>query len=232
MSIIVRFLFPLIGYLCVGTVITGALAYGYLVQTGRLTDETEFRIAALLHGVDLDELHNEVSQQEDEAPDAEPSYDEKQRQLDIVSLHSDAMRKQLESSLTEFDYQLKRLSTESSRYASLKKEVEEFLNQQKNLVETEAMQRVIAQIEGLSAKKQAKPILKQYIDDQRIDQVILILNRMKPTVRRDVLKAFDAPEDLDQLYLIQRAMLSNDPNKVFIDEKIEALKALKGQANN
>ena len=94
------------------------------------------------------------------------------------------------------------------------------------------MQRVIAQIEGLSAKNQTKPILKQYIDDQRIDQVILILNRMKPTVRRDVLKAFDAPEDLDQLYLIQRAMLSNDPNKVFIDEKIDALKALKGQANN
>ncbi|MAT72600.1 MAG: hypothetical protein CMJ58_24140 [Planctomycetaceae bacterium] len=231
MNALIRLVFPLIGYLCVGTVLTGALAYGYLVQTGRLSDETQFRIAALLHGVDLDELQDEVAEQQTEdAPDEEHSYQQKRQQLDIASLHFDAMRTQLESSLTEFDYQLKRLSTESSRYAGLKKEVEEFLDSQRTDVENAAMARVVAQIEGLSAKKQAKPIIKQYIENQQIEEVIRILNLMKPTARRDLLKAFDQEEDLEEVYLIQQAMLSDDPSKVFIDEKIEELKALKDQA--
>lgn len=229
MNAMVRILFPLIGYLCVGTVLTGALAYGYLVQTGRLTDETQFRIAALLHGVDLNELQQEVKEHSEEVPGEEQSYEQKRQELDIAGLHYDAMRKQMESSLTEFDYQLKRLSTESLRYTNLKKEVEDFLEKQKTAVENEAMQRVVAQIEGLSAKKQAKPILKQYIEEQKIEEVIRILNLMKNSVRREVLKAFNEKEDLEELYLIQQAMLSDDPSKVFIDEKIEALKALKDQ---
>ncbi|MBX3424337.1 MAG: hypothetical protein KF688_01535 [Pirellulales bacterium] len=230
MGLITRVLFPFIAYLCVGTVVTAALAYSYLAKSGRLDDETKFRIAALLHGVDLDKIQQELDKEATPVvPEEEPSYEQKQKQLDAAALHFDAMRKQLESSLTQFDYQLARLTIATREYSLLKDEVNQFLQQQNSLVADQAMQRVKEQIEGFSAKKQAKPILKKYIDDKRIDEVIVILNLLKKRSREEVLKAFDQPEDLDQLYQVQRAMLSNDPTKVFIDEKIEALKALKDQ---
>lgn len=228
MGLITRLLFPIIAYLCVGTVITAALAYGYLSRSGRLTDETKFRIAALLHGVDVDKLEKQAVKVESVVPDEETSYAEKQKQLDIGTLHFDAMRKQLESSLSEFDYQLKRLNTATQQYSQLKDEVNVFLDQQKKLIDDDAMQRVVAQIESLTPKKQGKPILMKYIEEHRVDQVIVILNLLKPSSRKEILRAFDEKE-LDQLYLIQKAMLSDDPTKLFIDQKIEALKALKEQ---
>ena len=79
MNALIRWTFPLIAYLCVGTVISAALGYGYLRHSGKLDDETMFRIMALVHGVDLDELAKEGTPTVEETPPEEPSFAEQQQ---------------------------------------------------------------------------------------------------------------------------------------------------------
>lgn len=231
MGFLVRILFPLIGYACVATVISGALAYGYLVKSGKLDDEKLFRITAILQDVDLEEIEHEAQVEEPGTPPEEPSFDQQRRQYQTISLQFDVKEKQLADSLVDFDYQLKRLSGATEQYARLRAEVEEYLVEQGKLVLSEEMQKVRKQLESLIPKKQAKPILIKYVTDDRIDDVIMLLGSMKPRDQEAILRTFDAPEDLEMLYRIQRKMLAGEPAKPFIDAQLKTLEQMKAQQN-
>ena len=231
MGLLIRMLFPLIGYACVATVISGAIAYGYLVKSGKLDDEKLFRITAILQDVDLEEIEQQSHVEETETPPEEPSYEQQRRQYQTISLQFDVKEKQLADSLVDFDYQLKRLNGATEQYSRLRAEVEDYLVKQGNLVLSEEMQKVRKQLESLIPKKQAKPILIKYITDDRIDDVIMLLGSMKPRDQEAILRTFDAPEDLEMLYRIQRKMLAGEPAKPFIDSQLQALEQLKAQQN-
>jgi hypothetical protein len=231
MGALLRILLPLIGYVCVATVVSGALAYGYLVKSGKLDDEKLFRITAILQDVDLEEIEQEGDAAEPEIPPEEPSYDQQRRQYQTVSLQFDVKEKQLADALVDFDYQLKRLGGATEQYSRLRAEVEEYLVKQRNLVLSEEMQKVRKQLESLIPKKQAKPILIKYVTDDRVDDVIMLLGSMKPRDQEAILRTFDSDEDLEMLYRIQRKMLAGEPAKPFIDAQLQALEQLKAQQN-
>ncbi|RIK80964.1 MAG: hypothetical protein DCC67_08615 [Planctomycetota bacterium] len=221
-------LLALVGYFSVATVISAALGYGYLRHTGKLDDETLFRIAALVHGVDLQAAGHAAEQQPSDVPPEEPSFDDRQRAEQQASLVFDAKQKQLAASLVNFDYQLKQLNATIDQYAKLRAEVEQYLKEQGQIVLNEKIKEVRDQIASLSPT-QAKPILLKFIEEQRIDDVIMLLGSMKPKDRQDILKQFKTDDDLEKLYRIQRRMLSGDPTKPFIDEKLKELEQLKSQ---
>src|SRR5262245_64821478 len=119
MSALIRLTLPLVAYLCVGTVITALLGYGYLRHSGALTDETIFRIMALVQGVDLDQIAKEGQKAVETVPAEEPSFAEQQAKVEAATLHFDAKQKQLAQSLSNFDYQLKAVSEATERYKQL-----------------------------------------------------------------------------------------------------------------
>lgn len=231
MGALIRILFPLIGYFCVATVVSGAIAYGYLVKSGKLDDEKIFRITAILQDVDLEEIERESQVEETQTPPEEPSYEQQRRQYQTISLQFDVKEKQLADSLVDFDYQLKRLNVATEQFARLRAEVEEYLVKQGNLALSEEMQKVRKQLESLIPKKQAKPILIKYVADDRIDDVIMLLGSMKPRDQEAILRTFDSDEDLEMLYRIQRKMLAGEPAKPFIDSQLKALEEMKAQQN-
>jgi hypothetical protein len=228
MSRLLGLLLPLIGYACVATVISAALGYGYLRKTGKLTDEKLFKVVALLQDVDLEEIKKASEEQAATTPREEPSFDEQQRHVQTTLLHFDAKQKQLAVSLVNFDYQLKQLNAATENYARLKADVAKYLDEQGKLVLREAMQDVRAQMELLSPKV-AKPMLIKYIQDDRIDDVIMLLGSMKTKSREAILKTFTTDEDREMLYRIQRKMLAGEPVKPFIDAKLKEMEQLKSQ---
>jgi len=228
MSAVVRLLLPLIGYACVATVISAALLVGYLRKSGKVDDETMFRIAALVHGIDLDEIEKSKKEAQPGVPAEEPSFAEQQVRFQTASLHFDAKQKQLADSLIEFDYRLKQINAATSDYSSIKEDVKKFLDEQGKLVMSQAVQEVREQLELISPK-QAKPLLIDYIDGNRIDEVIMLLGSMKPRNREAILKTFTTEDDLAMLSRIHRQMLAGEPVKPFIDEKLKTLEKLKAQ---
>jgi hypothetical protein len=228
MSRMLGLLLPLIGYACVATVISAALGYGYLRKSGKLDDEKLFKVVALLQDVDLEEIKQASEEQSPTTPAEEPSFDEQQRHAQTTMLHFDAKQKQLNVSLTNFDYQLKQLNAAIENYARLKADVAKYLDEQGKLVLREAMQDVREQME-LLPPKQAKPIFINYITDNHVDDVIMLLGSLKPRSREAILKTFTTEQDLEMLYKIQRKMLAGEPVKPFIDAKLQELEQLQSQ---
>jgi hypothetical protein len=221
---------PLVAYLCIGAVVSAALGYAYMRHSGKLNDETMFRIVALVQGVDLDQLAKEGQTTAEETPAEEPSFAEQQQHLLAGTLQFDGKQRQLKDSLAEFDSQLKRLSAAQERYTQLRAVVERFLKEQQAAVEDVALAKVRAQLEALIPKKQAKPILIKMIQDGQVDQVILLLSGMKPRIQQEILRTFDQPpEDIDMLYQMQKHMLTDNPARPIIEKQIEALDELKSQ---
>jgi hypothetical protein len=229
MSALIRWTLPLVAYLCVGTVISAAIGYGYLRRSGRLDDDTMFRVMALLQGVDLEALKQEGKKTEGEVPAEEPSFAEQQLHVQGATLRFDAKQKQLADSLVDFDYQLRQVSEATQRYAQLRTVVEQFLEDQQEKFANLGLAKVREQLEALIPKKQAKPILISMIEDGRVEEVILLLGSMKPQIRKEILRTFDTPTDVEILYRIQTHMLTDDPARPIIDAQLDALKQLQSQ---
>jgi len=224
MGAMIRILFPLIGYISVATVITLGAGYGYLRSTHVLDDQRMFRIVSLLHGIDLDEIAETYENNPKDVPAEEPSYDQQQEQLQVASLQLQAKQDEIEKEIDEFDARLKLLNTKSARFNSIQKEVESFLDQRREEAIESGIVAVRSQLKNLIAKKQAKPLLVKMLKAERTDEVILLLVGMSPTDRKNILKTFISDEEIDMLYNLQRQMLNGDPEKSFIDGKLDELK--------
>ncbi len=229
MSALFRWTIPLVAYLCVGTVVSAVLGYGYLRSSGKLNDDTMFRITALLHGVDLEELAKEGQKTVAGTPPEEPSYADQQKQLQAATLQFDAKHKQLDEALNHFNYQLKRVSEATERYNQLRVVVENYLTSQRTSLANSDLAEVRAQLESLDPRKQAKPILIEYIKADRIDEVIQLLGGMKARNRENILRQFNLPEDIAMLFDLQQHMLDDNPTKALVEKQLQELNQLKSQ---
>ena len=229
MSLILRIMMPLVGYLCVATVVAATLGYGYLRRTGKLNDDTTYRIVAMLHGIDPDAVDEAQHKVTEGTPPEEPSFEDRQQHYRAGALQFDAKQKQLSDSLTDFDYQLKRLNDETLKYSRLKQEVEQYLNDQVRDISEGQKKKVREQLEALNPRKQAKPILIKMIEESRTDEVIQLLGSMKTQAQKEILKAFDTETDVEMLYRIQRKMLAGEPMLPYITDRLRELEQLKEQ---
>ena len=224
MSGLIRLAMALTAYLCVGTVLTAALGYGYLRRNGRLNDETQFRIVALVNGVDLQKIDESVKKKvEATTPKEETSYSEQQQQYQASSLQFDAKRKQLAISSDYFDAQLKRLTAATANYDLLGKEIKSLADKLVTESADKALLKVRAQLEVMDARKQVKPILVQMINDERLDEVIQLLGSMKKDTQTNVLRAFSDPEDKDMIYRIQQRIMAENPIKKLVTQRLQDL---------
>jgi hypothetical protein len=232
MSAIIRILFPLIGYVCVATVITAVLGYGYLRSQGKLDDEQMFRLVALLHDIDLEEITQSQQPSPDNIPAEESSYDDRQVQRAILLRHFEAKQEDLILNLKGFNYRLGQVKDATAEYKVVRQDVKNFLQEQNSRIMKSGPNSVRAQLEKLDPKKQAKPLLLDMVANGQMDDVIMLLEGMKPRSRDAILKTFTDEKELDTLHDIHSQMMSGKPIKPKIDAAIETLNQLNDQENN
>ncbi len=226
MAGLIRLIFPLVGFFCTATVVTALSCYGYLRHSGQLDDDKIFRLVALLHDVDLEKIaqkNDEIT--EPEVPPEETSYEQSQEILQVATLHLQSKRDDLDKQLANFDAKFRQLNTQNQLYQGYHREVEVYLEKVKKEAENDGLLAVRNQLQNLTPKKQAKPLLIAMIKENRTKQVILLLNGMSAKKRSDILKTFDSAEDLDMLYEIQEQMLDGDPIKPFVEEQLKKMAA-------
>ena len=229
MAGLIRLLFPLVGFICTASVITLALCFGYLRNSGLLDDEKMFRIVSVLHDVDIDEIAAEHQITEDDVPAEETSYQQEIEYGQIAQLQLQAKKDDLEKNIVVFQDLKKTVSIDMARYQALKGEVEQYLKAREEKARQTGLQAVAQQLESLVAKKQGKPLLVGWIAEGKIDDVILLLNSIKPRSRQELIRTFDTPDDVQMLKRIYEQMLSGHPEKTFIEEKLQDLQELNQQ---
>ncbi|NOY29163.1 MAG: hypothetical protein GXP28_02995 [Planctomycetes bacterium] len=223
MNAIIRMVFPAVAYLCVGTVITIAGGFGYLRFSDRLDDERMFQILSLLHGIDLEEIAEKYEEGQEDVPPEGMSYGQQQERVQLAILNRQGKRDDLKKLIDEFDSRFKKLNAASGHYENFKEEVRLYLEQRKAEAIDSGIVSVRGQLQNLNAKKQAKPLLKKMIDEDRMDDVILLLNYMPKRNRTEILLAFDSEEEIDMIYEIEKRMLRGDPERSFVDGKLREL---------
>jgi len=230
MSTMIRFLFPLLGFVCTATVITMMAGVGYLRMNGTLNDENMLRIVSMLHGVDLEKIAESHEAGAEDIPAEELSYAEQTERRQVATLHLQAKQDDLDKQLRVFQSEFKQINVANARYREFQSEVQAFLKQLKDKAVESGLVAVRTQLQNLSAKKQAKPLLVEWIKKGRIDDVILILNGLSNRSRKEIIRTFDSPEDVEMLRRIYEQMLAGHPEKPFIEAKLKELEQLKKQA--
>src|SRR3954463_1595050 len=134
MSKLIDLALGLIAYLCVATVITGALAFGYFWHTDQLNNEKVFRIVALLQDVDLQQLS--AAQQKkagDEVPPEEPSLNEVLHHQQVQDRNFEVKLLALKRGKQDYDTSLHDLNEKIDRYDRMVQDIQSRLKQQQEL---------------------------------------------------------------------------------------------------
>lgn len=221
-----RFLFALIGYVATATVITLALGLGYLWHSERIDDDKLFRIVALVQGVDLDQIAAEQTGAKGDVPPEQPSVDELVGQQQVLDRNYEVKLLSLQRGRQEFDFRLQELRTQTQRFDRLARDWEAKLKQQDELTTQENLAKVISDLEQVKPVT-AKDLLMRWVQEDRMNDVILLLGRMSETKKSKILKAFTTPEELDKLHEIHRLMIDNNQNQQDLEQAQEELDALK-----
>ncbi|MEX2091763.1 MAG: hypothetical protein WD971_03750 [Pirellulales bacterium] len=221
-----RYLFAMIGYVATATVITLALGIGYLWHTERLSDEQLFRLIALLQGVDLEQIAAAEKRTDGEVPAEELSIDAVVGQQQVLDRNYEVKLLSLQRGRQEFDHRLQNLTTQSERFDRLARDWENKLKQQDELTSQENLAKVISDLEQIKPAT-AKDLLMRWINEDRMDDVILLLGRMSETKKGKILKSFTTPEELDKLHEIHRLMIDNGENKDKLEQAQTELDTLK-----
>jgi predicted phage-related endonuclease len=221
-----RYLFALIGYLATATVISLALGLAYLWHTDRLSDERIFRITALLQGIDLEQIAAIEQKSEGEVPPEEPSADDIAGQQQLLDRNYEVKLLSLQRGRQEFDSRLQQLKTQSERFDRQARDWETKLKQQGELSTQENLAKVVSDLEQVKPTT-AKDLVMRWINEDRMDDVILLLGRMSETKKGKILKAFSTPEELDKLHEIHRRLIEGSENKEQLKQAQSELDSLK-----
>jgi hypothetical protein len=207
MGKVINISLTLIAYACTATVVTLALGIGYLWHTEQLNDEKMFRIMALLHDVDLNQIAEEHRRSSDEVPPEEPSLTEVSHHQQVQDRNHEVKLLALQRGSQEYHHRFQELKDQADRNHRQAQELQNRLKQHEELTTQENVAKVVSQLEQLRPDV-AKASLMRWIDQGRMDDAILLMSKMSDTKLSKVLKSFATDEELDKLHEIHQRILA------------------------
>jgi hypothetical protein len=225
----INLLLAVIAYVCVATVITLALGIGYLWHTDRLDDEKVFRIMAVVHDVDLNQVAEAHANDHDAVPPEESSLSEASIQQQVADRNHEVKLLALQTGIQEYHHRFQQLKDQADRNDRLAQDLQNRLKQQTELTTQENLGKVVSQLEQLKPSV-AKESLMRWINEGRMDDAILLMNRMSETKLSKILKSFESPEELDKLHELHQRIISRGSGMPQLEKAMDDVTA--AQAKN
>jgi hypothetical protein len=220
-----RILFVLVGYLCTATMIAAALCLAYLRHTDRLNDDKMFRIVAMLHDVDLNQIAAVQADTTDEIPPEELSLDNVTRYQQVLDRNYEAKLLALQRGRQEYDHRLQQIKEQTSRYDRLARDWHDRLKQQEDIATQENVAKVVRDLEQVKPAI-GKDLLVRWIKEERMDDVIMLMNRVSEGKLAKVLKTFQTPDELDMLHEIHQRIINGGHDKSQLDKALNELNGI------
>lgn len=224
MGKIINLLFSLIAYFCVATVITLALLLGYMWQTDRLNDEKMFRIIALLHDVDLQQIAQAHKQTGDEIPAEEPSVYDVMHKQQVHDRNYEVKLLALQRGKQDYDHRYQELKKEIDRYDRLAQDWQNKLKQQEEVTNQKNVAKVVSQLEQVRPEV-GKAELLRWIDEGRIDDAIVLMSKMSETKLGKILKTFETDTELDTLHEIHERIIGGNKETQQLEKALDEIKS-------
>ncbi len=229
MGKIINIVIGLIAYLCVATVITLALLLGYMWHSDRLNDEKVFRIFALLHDVDLQQIAQSQENDGNKVPPEEPSASGVLHHQQVHDRNFEVKLLALQRGKQDYDHSFQELKKEIERYDRLAQDWQSKLKQQEELTNQENLAKVVSQLEQVRPEV-GKAELLRWIQDGRMDDAILLMSKMSETKLGKILKTFETDVELDTLHEIHQRIIGNKSGSEQLERALDELNATEGQS--
>ena len=206
---------------CVATVITQVILTGYFASRGALTAESMTKLLALMNGIDI--TGNKLQQILRESEDREqPDFDEILEARKAQSYDMDMRLRSQKEFRDELSTMLAELRNERDRFderlTSFRRELAE-IRQGAQSEGLQDVQRTLQSLDPIQAKQQ---LLIMY-DDERIDEVVTIVQAMSTEKRKDILAEFVSKDEADKLADILRRISEGMPTSSLIDTVSDGL---------
>ncbi len=211
-----RLLVKLFVAFCVGTVLAQGIILAMAAARGNLNKLTVLKAVALLNGVDItgDQLHKMLDQSQQPI---EPTYEEVETERASQSKSMD-MR---ERSIMQYKRQVEELLTEHkvviADFDRRKDDFYAFLETTQSNLANESLKEVQRTLESLTPEL-AKEQLKQFLKDDKMDDVVAIVKGMPLDKRKKVLGEFASDEEIIQLNEILSTLRRGDPEAKLIEK--------------
>jgi 3-methyladenine DNA glycosylase AlkC len=215
----------LVNYVCVATMITLALIFAYLWHTDRLNDEKVFRIVALLHDIDLQQIATSHEKKTDEVPPEEPSMNEMLHHQQVQDRNFEVKMLALQRGRQQYDESLLELKDKLDRYDRLAQDWQSRLKQEEELTNQQNVAKVVSQLEQVKPDI-GKESLMRWIEEGRMDDAILLMSKMSETKLGKILKTFETEEELDKLHEIHQRIISGGATASRLEKALDELNEL------
>jgi hypothetical protein len=201
-----RFLLAVIGYICVGTVVSAAVGGAYLRFSGKLNGDKVFRMLALIHDVDVNP--EKTTAQRDKQGDAlgTMSYEDIEEARKVKSRILELKMQSLNKGLGQVTFERDELTKDKERYVLLRTSFEQRLKELQTETENKGYANVRLIWENVSPKKAKEQILKM-VEANEMEDVVHILSEMPIGKRAKIVSQFSTPEEtevMDQLLRLIR----------------------------
>lgn len=201
---------------CVATVMTQLILMGYFVSRGTFTGDTMTQVIALMNGIDItgDRLQRILKQDEIHE---QPDFDEILEARKLDSLDMDMRLRSENEMRDEIATMLADLTVKQERFDQRRQSFDQRLEELKQGAQEEGLrqlQRILQSLDAVQAKEQ---LLTMY-EDERIDDVVNIVQAMSTEKRKDILAEFVSKDETDKLAEILRRIGEGEPTTTLINQ--------------
>lgn len=212
----------MLAYLCVATVLTAAIVFGYVWSHGYLDQEKLNRMMAIARGT---EVAAPVVEQVAKAPEAaeQPSLEDVEKQRAIQSRLIELREQAIAHAIENVRNEQRDLTNKIDDYKRLQQGFEDVLSEKKNealIAGRQNMQQIWENIQP----KQAKQQILQMIDANEQNDVVAILSAIAISKRAKIIGEFKTEEEAKKLEEILRLIRQGVPDTLTIDQTREELK--------
>ncbi len=201
--------------LCIATIVTEGIVIGACLARGTLNSQSLTQIIALMNGIDI--TGQRLRMVMDRAGGAErPDYDEILEARAKKSLDMDLRLDSQERYSRELEEMLASLRDERQRFDRRREEFFAKLTEVRSGVQDEGMKELTRTLQALDAE-QAKEQLLRMMDDDRIEDVVSIIQATPLDKRTDILAEFVSPDEAEKLEEILRRIGDGEPATSLID---------------
>lgn len=203
----------------IGTTLTVMVMCGYFLSRGSINGETLTKVVALMNGIDItgDRLREILRQSEDsEQPDFDEILEARKMEsydFDVRLRSQQELSDEISTMLADLQDREERFDSRLTAFRQELKEIRAGAREQ-GLVD---VQRTLQTLDAAQAKEQ---LLIMY-DDERIDDVVTIIQAMSSDKRKDILAEFVEGENPEKLAEILRRISEGIPTTALIDKASE-----------
>lgn len=212
MGLIVRLLVAF----CVATVLTQAILIGFFAARGTLTVDSITQMVALANGIDISGQRVQRALQQSDQRE-QPDFDDVLRQRTLASTEMDLRLRSQRSFEDELTRMLEELKVAEARFDQRREAFERRLVDVERDAQEAGLKELQRTLQALPAE-QAKVQLLKFYDENRLDDVVNIVQGIPLDVRKDIMAEFVQADEAEKLYNILSWIGDGKPLSTYIDE--------------